>query len=683
MAQARSLSSAERGARWGLALSGALTCVLIALPNPLLDVGVALSWTLSVGFLSLALSAPPLSLTRLPQWLLLLTVGRLCLNIATTRAILSEARAGGVVRGLGELMMGEAWLVGVSFFVALLIIQLTVISRGAERIAEVSARFALDALPGAQQALLHALERGEMHPEEARRAREALQARAELCGALDGAMRFVKGDAYASLSLVCVNVFGGALIGVVHHNLTWSSSWARYAPLTLGDGLVAQLPALLSALAVAGLVARLPSEREGERPYEERQRALGEALQVAWVASVVSLCLLSLAPLWSLETHLTLGMLSLSAVAISLWGARSTHRGLSPFSLLSSLSHLSINSAHRSHQDTPHLHLLIHPQALDAVGGASEVIEAWAGLCQSLGLPQRPLRVTSDQAQAEASFALSVRLSSSLILCEGVALPHRYATFTSAPPEGAMSVTHPLWGLEGWWRDREGGWSERCEPYALSALEHLILSCYAGLARQPELLWSLDELWAHLSAAPASLKSAALRPSLDSVTLLSLARTLSAQGSSLSDPSPLLEGLARALSEGGTLGETAHESALSEERLLERVRRTLGWRRVHALHLSQHLSQVGTLSGSDTKEELGYVLIELSTELTWGEEERALVMQALRDACEQGGAWVLLCAPERYEGLARELSVIAPCLPLLSWSELPPSLPLEQLAWVG
>lgn len=647
------------GLMWGISLSTLCACILFPLPNLLLDLGIACSWAIAVGFFTISLNAPALSLPQIPQYLLLMTVGRLGLNIATTRAILSEARAGELVGALGELVMGGSWLVGVSFFMTLTFIQLIVISRGAERIAEVSARFALDALPSAQQALTHALDRDAIHPEDARRARILLRARAELCGALDGAMRFVKGEALASTLLVLMNVFGGVLIGLFHKDVTLEKAWDIYVPLTIGDGLVAQLPALLNTVAIATLVARLPQAYS--HPYVKNEHSIEKQIHLAAFASICALLILSISPGWTSWTRFSwLGLGLGILILVKIWYGK---RPSDP------------------HQQSPFT-LTIHPNIVPIVGGQERLQRSLEQTATMMGLPKRNTFIVLDRrARLEGSYLFSCQDRK---LAEGVVVENCYASFVSSPPAGALRVLHPLWGLEGWWRPIQDGWVARSEPSALTQLELICVHCIVARLCDRTESWTLDEVWDRLSEAPESLRSTALNPSLEAITITALFRRLSVSGVDLRSSIACLEGMA----------ESMLKPSIPPEFRLDHIesatRKRLGWERLSwgSRRLSRGLgATLISIEGHSMplgsfESKLSYILIDLDTQKPWSDETWNEIHHSMRLACSITPEWVILSAPEQRASLEKRLRERAQGVVVLAWDELPPELQIDQLAWV-
>jgi type III secretion protein V len=240
--------------------------MIVPLPTALLDLLLATNLGISLLLLLSALAArSPLALSSLPTLLLVTTLFRLSLNVSSTRLILLQADAGRVIAAFGDFVVRGNYAVGAIVFLVLTIVQYVVIARGSERVAEVAARFALDALPGRQMAIDAELRAGALTAEEARRKRAELSRESSLYGALDGAMKFVKGDAIAGLVILVVNLVGGVGSGVGLRDLGVVESLRTYGLLTIGDGLVTQIPSLLVSTA-AGIVVTRVASAEGERP---------------------------------------------------------------------------------------------------------------------------------------------------------------------------------------------------------------------------------------------------------------------------------------------------------------------------------------------------------------------------------------------------------------------------------
>jgi type III secretion protein V len=270
--------------------------MIVPLPTWTLDLLISTNLSAAVAILLVVLYVPDaVGIATFPTLLLLTTLYRLALNVASTRLILLQANAGEVIRAFGSFVVRGNYVVGAVVFLVLTIIQFIVIAKGSERVAEVGARFALDAMPGKQMAIDAELRSGAIDGNEARRRRRQLQRESQFYGAMDGAMKFVKGDVIASLVILVVNILGGLGIGVAMKGMSVVDALKRYGLLTIGDGLVTQIPALVLSTAAGVLVTRVGSE-EADTPLgdELARQLLGvpKALQVA----AVFVLLLALVP---------------------------------------------------------------------------------------------------------------------------------------------------------------------------------------------------------------------------------------------------------------------------------------------------------------------------------------------------------------------------------------------------
>ncbi|MBL1457180.1 MAG: flagellar biosynthesis protein FlhA [Methylophaga sp.] len=253
-----------------------LAMVVIPLPAFMLDMlfsfNIALSLTI---VLASVYVRKPLQFAAFPTILLLATLLRLALNVASTRIVLLEghtgtAAAGQVIEAFGEFVIGGNYAVGLVVFAILVIINFVVVTKGATRIAEVSARFTLDSMPGKQMAIDADLNAGLIDQDEARRRREEIMQESDFYGSMDGASKFVRGDAIAGILILFINIIGGFVIGVLQHSLSFSEAAHNYTLLTIGDGLVAQIPSLLLAAAAGLLVTRSTADQDiGEQIFSQ------------------------------------------------------------------------------------------------------------------------------------------------------------------------------------------------------------------------------------------------------------------------------------------------------------------------------------------------------------------------------------------------------------------------------
>lgn len=248
-----------------LALLGTLLVMIIPIPPALMDVLLVTSFTLSIAILLVAIySAKPLDFSVFPTILLFATLFRLAINVATIRLILlygheGTAAAGHVIETFGEFVVGGSYVVGTVIFVILVIINFVVITKGSGRVAEVAARFILDSLPGKQMSIDADLNAGLITEDEARERRKKIEMEADFYGAMDGASKFVRGDAIAAILITIINIVGGLAIGVFQKDLSISRAAEFYTLMTIGDGLVAQIPALIVSTAAGIVVTRAAS----------------------------------------------------------------------------------------------------------------------------------------------------------------------------------------------------------------------------------------------------------------------------------------------------------------------------------------------------------------------------------------------------------------------------------------
>src|SRR5947209_9944618 len=236
--------------------------MIIPLPPFLLDFFITLNISGGLMILVATLYMPrALDFAAFPSLLLLTTLFRLSINVSVTRLILLHGDAGSVIKSFGNFVVGGNVLVGLVIFLVLVVIQFVVITNGAGRVAEVAARFTLDAMPGKQMAIDADLNAGQITDAEARQRREDIRREADFYGAMDGASKFVKGDAMAGILMVAINLIGGLVVGIAQQHMAFSDAIQHFSLLTIGDGRSAQIPALLISVATGILVTRAASER--------------------------------------------------------------------------------------------------------------------------------------------------------------------------------------------------------------------------------------------------------------------------------------------------------------------------------------------------------------------------------------------------------------------------------------
>jgi flagellar biosynthesis protein FlhA len=292
------------------ALVGILAILIFPMPTVLLDVCIALNITVSLIILFTSLYIDrPLMFSSFPAILLVTTLFRLAMNVASTRLILLNGgggmdAAGHVIQAFGQFVVGGNYVIGIVMFICINLVNLKVLTKGSSRIAEVAARFTLDAMPGKQMAIDSDLNIGLITDKEARQRRKELSMESEFYGAMDGAAKFVAGDAVAAIFLVGINIVGGLFIGIFQHGMDWKDAAQTYTILTIGEGLVAQLPSIIISAASGLIVARAAS---GDDLGSEVLSQLGQSARPLYLTAGVS-CAMAILPGLPFIPFMLLGM---------------------------------------------------------------------------------------------------------------------------------------------------------------------------------------------------------------------------------------------------------------------------------------------------------------------------------------------------------------------------------------
>ncbi|PLZ00289.1 EscV/YscV/HrcV family type III secretion system export apparatus protein [Burkholderia sp. WAC0059] len=270
-----------------------VSLMILPLPPELIDGLLAINICISVTLLMVTLYISDISaLSAFPSLLLFTTLYRLSLNIASTKSILLHADAGHIIESFGELVVGGNLVVGLVVFVIIATVQFIVIAKGSERVAEVGARFTLDALPGKQMSIDADLRANIITPEEARRKRSKLALESQLHGGMDGAMKFVKGDAIAGLIITLVNIVAGIAVGIAYHGMSAGDAANRFSILSVGDAMVSQIPSLLISVAAGVLITRVAEDNDHDEKRslgDEISRQLGGNARALYCASLLLL----------------------------------------------------------------------------------------------------------------------------------------------------------------------------------------------------------------------------------------------------------------------------------------------------------------------------------------------------------------------------------------------------------
>ncbi len=436
----------------GIAMLGIVALLIVPLPAVALDFMLAVSIAVAaVVFLTALYSERPTDFSIFPTLLLSSTLLRLSLNIASTRLILGEGQngadaAGRIIEAFSAFVVGGNTAVGTVVFLALVVINFVVITKGSGRIAEVSARFNLDAMPGKQMSIDAELNSGSIDETEARRRREDLYQQADFYGAMDGSSKFIRGDAVAGLVITGINLIGGFAIGVLQHGLSLAAAANTYPQLTIGDGLVSQIPALVVSTA-AGIAITRASGRA--RFGDEVVRQMLGIRNVLYIASGF-LVLIGLLPGLPLLPFVLLA----AGLLLVDWRRRSAE---------SVLSNDEASSAEAQPSEDASLSKMLHVDDVCVTVGFALVplVESSLGskvksvrqkLARELGVITPTVKLRDELLLQPNEYAISIQ---AVEVARGEVYPHRLLAFTTAGDDpglpDALETQEPMFGLKAWW----------------------------------------------------------------------------------------------------------------------------------------------------------------------------------------------------------------------------------------
>jgi type III secretion protein V len=614
--------------------------MIVPLPTWVLDILLSANLSIAVTILLVVLYVPDaIGIATFPTLLLLTTLLRLSLNVASTRLILLQANAGEVIKAFGMMVVRGNYVVGAVVFLVLTTIQFIVIAKGSERVAEVGARFVLDAMPGKQMAIDAELRGGTIDGNEARRRRRLLQRESQFYGAMDGAMKFVKGDVVASIIIVVVNAIGGLAIGVGMKGMTVTDALRRYGLLTIGDGLVTQIPALVLSTSAGILVTRVASE-EAETPLaEELARQLLGAPKALQMASLFVL-LLAAVPGLPTAPFLVIG-------AGLLWAGRARARA----SVQTPIA--ATEAAHRdrarARPGEPAFFPLVSPWSLDVSADLSTVLEAERDGLRAMTIGLR------EQIFAELGVPLpapSLRALAELEPRHVVISVHEVpARVIRIPPEVGTAEVVP------WVRERVR------EVLGARAAEFL------GLTETQRLLDELETF------APATVRNVVPKP-VSVVLLADVLRRLVEEGICIRD----LRGVLEALS---AVGASEKDPLNLAEYVRSQMRRAITFRLTEGTgHLDVVLLEPileDTVRRAITRTAAG-AFLALPPQAA--RDVLASVRRAVKDAAAAAGGKpaVILTQPDIRRFVRKLIEVEMPNLWVVSFAELLPEISLKPTA---
>ncbi|MBT2869664.1 EscV/YscV/HrcV family type III secretion system export apparatus protein [Chromobacterium violaceum] len=441
----------------------AIFMMIVPLPTLLVDVLIAVNLALSITLLMMAVYIrEPMEFSVFPAVLLITTLYRLALTISTSRLILLQHDAGEIVYTFGNFAVGGSLAVGLIVFAIITVVQFIVITKGAERVAEVSARFSLDAMPGKQMSIDGDMRAGIIDAAQARQQRLLVQKESQLYGAMDGAMKFVKGDAIASIIVILVNIFGGIAVGVFMHEMGAGEAAATYAILSVGDGLIAQIPALLISIAAGIIVTRVPGETRQDLASELSGQILRQR-RALWIVAAV-LALFACLPGFPVAVFLSLAAsVAGGAFWLSRRAARDGGGAAGPASPLSGPD-ADGDSAAPAIGAIPLL-LRLHPELARDAALPRALAELRQQKLERLGMPLPDIAIQADAALPPRQFAFQLYQETVLTL---ELRPLLLADAAGGPlPQAAARDALPFGGHQLQWAAPE-------QETGLAALGHVL-----------------------------------------------------------------------------------------------------------------------------------------------------------------------------------------------------------------
>lgn len=664
-----------------LGIFALLALMVLPIPPLLLDVFFVLNIAISVAVLMVALNArSPLDFSSFPSVLLFATLLRLALNVASTRVVLvagheGGAAAGEVIASFGQFLVGGNFAVGLFVFCILLIINMIVITKGAGRVSEVSARFVLDALPGKQMAIDADIAAGLVTAEEARERRSQVTIEADFYGSMDGASKFVKGDAIAALLILGVNVIAGFALGMVSHGLSAAEAGALYVTLAVGDALVAQVPALLLSIAAAAIVTRVSDKRDlagqiGGQFADPR----------GWLPVALILGGIGLVPAMP-----QMVFLPGAAIAGAVWW-HLKKRAAAPVAVPAPIEETAPD--HISLADVSDATLVTLELGFGLVGlvdqaAGAPLIARITGIRKQLSrdlgfvLPQFRIRDSLDLAAQDYAVLLG-----GVVIAKGAVRPSRSLAIDAGDVRAGHGLngepTHdPSFDCPALWIDPASRDHAVAEGFLVVDPATVIAThTQQALLAEAHALLGPDEVreWieALKSRAPALVEAVHPDP-LSLAALTRILRALMADGIGLGHPQPLFTALALGL-----------QKTQDFDALVDLVRADLGARLVARIAQPGEALKVVTLDAGLESAILGGMVDPATGQPLIDPDCGSMIVRALTDIiAAEGGAVALIVQPPARRALAALLKQrVRACL-VLSINELPATQPVEVVGVIG
>ena len=671
-----------------VALALIIGMMIAPLPSMLLDMALVLNVGISVLIVLIAMYiTEPLQFSVFPSLLLIITLFRLGLNVSASRMILAQATAGRVIETFGGFVVGGNYVVGVVVFVTLLVIQFLVITNGAGRVAEVAARFTLDAMPGKQLSIDADLNSGLIDEAEARRRRRVVEQEADFYGAMDGASKFVKGDAIAAVVIVVVNIIGGFIIGLWQHGMDIIEALQTYTLLTVGQGLVTQIPSLLVSTATGLIVTRSASD---ESLGSDVTRQLSDGSAMALVAGF--LIIMGLVPGMPKLPFLALGAVVGAAAALirSRRQARAeeSREAAAQVGATGRVPELEAGDSASALLQVDPLEVELGFALIPLVDETREdnllnrVTNIRRQLAMELGFVLPKVRIRDNLRLPASRYRIKLRGAEvgrgELMLSHMLAMP----TQPGAPEPEGHATTEPAFGLPAWWVDKSAQAQLELTGYTvvdpLSVLVTHLSETIRAHAPQLLSLQDVQDLLDNLRQAVPAAVDGVVPERFSLSELQEVLRNLLRERVSIRDLGTILETVSR------YAGETRDTGTLTEL-----VRRALSYS-ISDQHAEDGVIHVVTLDPA-TEAELGEALRQgrdgsmnvLSLDPATAQELLQKIGAAMEQLAQIGHQPILLCSADVRRPLARLAERSLPSLTVLSYNEIAPTAQVEAHAMVS
>jgi len=641
-----------------------LAMLLVPMPPLLLDMMLALHFVAALTlFFAVLLLRDALEMSSFPSLLLFSALFRTALSVAVMRAILTTGNAGQFVKATGEFVLGGNFLVGVVLFLTLFIVQFAVVTGGANRIAEVAARFTLDALPGKQMSIDADLSAGLITEEEARQRRKRLELEADFYGAMDGAAKFVRGDAVTSLLVAVLCFIGGLLVGVWQRGESWETALRTYALLTVGQGLLIQIPALLVSAASGFIVTRAASEESLSSTIVKETKSQPDALLVAAGVSA----LLGLVPGLPKVPFLALS----AALGAGAWvlRQREAEQQQKPKQPTQPVQPQDFTSYVRVDPVELELGFALVPMAMEQDGGKllQRITNLRRKLAEDLGLLVPPIRVRDNLLLPPNHYVIKVRGAK---VSEADCYPHKLLAVGGphSPPLDGIATKDPAFGLPAFWIEPDKKREAERLGYTVVDAETALITHLSEVVKTyaPEIM-SRQEVQALLDQVRLSHPAV-----VEEVTPQLLSRSeihqvlcnLLAEGVPIKDMVAILEALADAARVRKDL-----------DYLTERVRRRLA-RLICQPYLTPEGAIAAIVLDPEVEQRLGNSLQEtdlgliLVPEPSFWQRLMERIAQAAERVAAEGLQPVIVCGGGLRLPFRRLLARFLPRIPVLSYEEI-------------